>query len=55
MLKSMFALSVSTSAIKSPGATLSPSFFVHLTRTPSSIVGDSFGNPMIWAMNLVSG
>src|SRR5690242_3049706 len=50
MLKSMFALSVSTSATRSPGDTLSPSFLVHRTRTPSSIVGDSFGKPMIWAM-----
>jgi hypothetical protein len=23
---------------------------VHRTRTPSSIVGDSLGKPMIWAM-----
>src|SRR5262245_63646212 len=53
MLKSMFALSVSTSATRSPGETLSPSFFVHRTRTPSSIVGDSFGKPMIWATLLL--
>ncbi len=49
MLKSMFALSVSTSATRSPGETLSPSFFVQRTRTPSSIVGESFGKPMICA------
>ena len=49
-LKSMFALSVSTSAIRSPGDTLSPSFFVQRTSTPSSIVGESFGSPRICAM-----
>src|SRR4051812_34472219 len=53
MLKSMFALSVSTSATRSPGDTLSPSFLVQRTRTPSSIVGDSFGKPMICAICLL--
>ncbi len=38
---SMTALSVSTSARISPDLTASPSFFVHLTRRPSSIVGES--------------
>ena len=38
---SMIALSVSTSAIGSPVFTASPSFFSHLTRRPSSIVGES--------------
>src|SRR5882672_3427141 len=38
---SMTALSVSTSARVSPVFTASPSFLVHLTRRPSSIVGDS--------------
>src|SRR6185503_1640000 len=38
---SITALSVSTSARVSPVFTASPSCFVHLTRRPSSIVGDS--------------
>jgi hypothetical protein len=38
---SMIALSVSTSASGSPVLTASPSFFSHLTRRPSSIVGES--------------
>src|ERR1041384_4753738 len=38
---SMTALSVSTSASVSPDFTASPSCFVHFTRRPSSIVGDS--------------
>ena len=38
---SMTALSVSTSARVSPVFTASPSRFVHLTRRPSSIVGES--------------
>jgi hypothetical protein len=37
----MMALSVSTSASGSPDFTASPSFFNHLTRRPSSIVGES--------------
>jgi hypothetical protein len=40
---SIVALSVSISAMTSPAATLSPSFFSHLARLPSSIVGDSAG------------
>src|SRR5690606_22457803 len=40
---SMVALSVSISAITSPGATLSPSLTSHLARLPSSIVGESAG------------
>src|SRR6185503_18133682 len=37
---SMIALSVSTSASVSPFLMASPSFFSHLTRRPSSIVGE---------------
>ena len=37
---SMTALSVSTSAMTSPGRTASPSCFFHSTSRPSSIVGD---------------
>src|SRR5690606_38747563 len=40
---SMVALSVSISAITSPGATLSPSFLSHLVRLPSSMVGERAG------------
>ena len=40
---SMVALSVSISAITSPAATRSPSFFSHLARLPSVMVGDSAG------------
>src|SRR5208282_1446852 len=40
---SITALSVSTSAIFSPDAILSPSFFSHLTRVPSVIVSLSWG------------
>src|SRR5690606_14408842 len=40
---SMVALSVSISAITSPADTLSPSFFSHFARLPSSMVGDSAG------------
>ena len=40
-VSSITALSVSTSARRSPFATVSPSFFNHLTRRPSSIVGES--------------
>src|SRR3954447_522973 len=39
----MVALSVSISAITSPGFTFSPSFFSHLARLPFSIVGESAG------------
>src|SRR5262245_41916610 len=41
---SMLALSVSISARTSPTFTASPSFLLHLTMVPSSIVGDSFAN-----------
>ena len=40
---SMVALSVSISAITSPGLTGSPSFLSHLARLPFSMVGDSAG------------
>ena len=40
---SMVALSVSTSAITSPGETFSPSFFNHVAIFPSVIVGDKAG------------
>src|SRR5690606_35468330 len=40
---SMVALSVSISAITSPEATLSPSFFSHLLSVPSSMVGERAG------------
>ena len=40
---SIVALSVSTSAIISPGLILSPRFLDHLTKLPSVIVGDSAG------------
>ncbi len=40
---SIVALSVSISAITSPAAILSPSFFNHLETLPSSIVGESAG------------
>src|SRR3954451_1925881 len=40
---SMVALSVSISAITSPDLTESPSFFSHLARLPSVIVGESAG------------
>ena len=41
---SMVALSVSISAITSPGLTGSPSFFSHLARLPRSMVGDKRGH-----------
>src|SRR5947209_14083124 len=47
---SMVALSVSISAITSPGLTVSPSFFSHLARLPFSIVGDSAGIRMLIGM-----
>ena len=40
---SMVALSVSISAMTSPLSTASPSFFSHLARVPSVMVGDSAG------------
>ena len=40
---SMRALSVSMSAIISPGLTLSPGLTYHLARLPSSIVGEREG------------
>ncbi len=47
---SMVALSVSISAMMSPGLTLSPSFFSHFARLPFSIVGDSAGMRMLVGM-----
>ena len=44
---SMVALSVSISAITSPGATWSPSLTSHLARLPSSIVGERAGMVML--------
>src|SRR3954465_7503043 len=49
---SIVALSVSISAITSPGFTFSPSFFSHLARMPFSIVGDSAGIRMLIGMFL---
>src|SRR5260370_11576529 len=46
----MVALSVSISAMTSPGEILSPSFFRHLARLPFSIVGDSAGMRMLMGM-----
>src|SRR3954453_9575817 len=46
----MVALSVSISAITSPGFTASPSFFSHLARLPFSIVGESAGIRMLIGM-----
>ena len=40
---SIVALSVSTSAIMSPGFTSSPTFLHHFARLPSVIVGDNEG------------
>src|SRR6516162_2602498 len=40
---SIVALSVSISAMTSPGLILSPSFLSHLARLPFSMVGDSAG------------
>ena len=51
---SIVALSVSISAITSPGLTLSPSFLSHLLSVPLSIVGDSAGMRMLTAMACVS-
>ena len=44
---SIVALSVSISAMTSPGLTLSPSFLSHLARLPFSMVGDSAGMRML--------
>src|SRR5262249_54432988 len=44
---SIVALSVSISAITSPGLTLSPSFLSHLARLPFSMVGDNAGIRML--------
>src|SRR3954471_12600374 len=49
----MVALSVSISAITSPGFTFSPSFFSHLARLPFSIVGESAGIRMLIGMGLL--
>ena len=51
---SIVALSVSISAITSPGLTLSPSFLSHLARLPFSIVGDSAGMRMLTGMTSLS-
>src|SRR5437868_772777 len=51
---SMVALSVSISAITSPGLTFSPSFLSHLARLPFSIVGDSAGIRMLIGMGFSS-
>ena len=47
---SITALSVSTSATRSPVATESPSFFSHFTMRPSSIVGLSASMKIFVAM-----
>src|SRR5262245_9706738 len=47
---SIVALSVSISAITSPGLTLSPSFLNHLARLPFSMVGDSAGIKILTGM-----
>ncbi len=47
---SIVALSVSISAITSPGLTLSPSFLSHLARLPFSMVGDSAGMRILTGM-----
>src|SRR2546429_5354072 len=49
---SIVALSVSISAMTSPGLTLSPSFFSHLARLPFSIVGDSAGIRILTGMSV---
>src|SRR5262245_35065784 len=51
---SIVALSVSISAITSPGLTLSPSFLNHLERLPFSIVGDSAGIRILTGMTVSS-
>src|SRR4029079_9359859 len=47
---SIVALSVSISAMTSPGLSLSPSFLSHLARLPFSIVGDNAGIRMLIGM-----
>jgi len=49
---SIVALSVSISAMTSPGLTLSPSFFSHLARLPFSIVGDNAGIRILTGMSV---
>ncbi len=49
---SIVALSVSISAMTSPGLTLSPSFLSHLARLPFSIVGDSAGIRILTGMSV---
>ena len=44
---SIVALSVSISAMTSPGLTVSPSFFSHLARLPFSMVGERAGIRML--------
>ncbi len=51
---SMFALSVSTSARRSPDFTTSPGCFSHLRILPSSIVSESFGMRTSVAMRFLS-
>src|ERR1700733_14308644 len=51
----MVALSVSTSARRSSTAIASPSFLCQAERTPSSIVGDSFGLSSNFAMASLRG
>src|SRR6476619_5374662 len=51
---SIVALSVSISAMTSPGLTLSPSFLSHLARLPFSIVGESAGIRMLTGMTALS-
>ena len=41
--KSTVALSVTISAITSPGDSLSPSYFNHFIKFPLSMVGDNLG------------
>src|SRR6516164_5108874 len=52
---SIVALSVSISAITSPGLTLSPSFLNHLARLPFSMVGDSAGIKILTGMTTLDG
>src|SRR5688500_6842398 len=51
---SIVALSVSISAMTSPAATLSPSFFNHLETLPSSMVGERAGMRISIGMSLPS-
>ena len=51
---SIVALSVSISAMTSPGLTLSPSFLNHFARLPFSMVGDSAGMRILTGMSVSS-